>query len=312
MRGAAEAEGRFPRKLSETGLFRDTKRMTPHPALVPYDVNAPLWSDGADKQRYVMLPGTSTITVNADGSFRYPRGTIFVKSFLAGAHRLETRVMVLRRSGWAGFTYVWNDAQDDASLIDGRLEKDLPDAVAKRLATKRWTFPGRADCTSCHTPQAGHVLGFRAEQLKRVRDYGGGHKEPQLAAMARIGLFQGDPTRAVAWPDWSDEGSDLDKRVRAYLDANCASCHRPGGTGNAKLDLRYETPLENTFMLGEAPGQGDLGVAGATIVQPGKPSHSLLLLRMMRTDDKGMPNLAHNAIDMKAVTALKRWIARMR
>ena len=312
MRGAAEAEGRFPRKLSETGLFRDTKRMTPNPAMVPYDVNAPLWSDGAGKQRFIMLPGMAKITVDADGSFRYPRGTIFVKSFLAGSHRLETRVMVLRQSGWAGFTYVWNDAQDDAFLIDGRVEKDLPLNVAKRLATKRWTFPGRADCTSCHTPQAGHVLGFRSEQLQRVRDYGGGHKESQLAAMARIGLFQGDPTRAAAWPAWTDSKADLGTRVRAYLDSNCASCHRPGGTGNAKIDLRYETPLEQTFMLGEAPGQGDLGVAGAKIIQPGKPSHSLLLLRMMRTDDKGMPNLAHNAIDMEAVREIKRWIADMR
>ncbi len=301
----------FPRKLSETRLFRDMKRMTPHPALVPYSVNAPLWSDGSAKQRHIMLPGRETIAVQPDGSYRYPVGTIFVKSFLAGTHRLETRLMVLRKSGWIGLTYVWNDAQDEAFLIDGRVEKELAPAVARKLATKRWTFPGRADCTSCHTPQAGHVLGFRREQLDRMHDYGG-TKENQLAAMARIGLFSGTQAGGAAWPDWRDPNAPETEAVRAYLDANCAFCHMPGGTGNAKIDLRYGTPFGETGLLGEAPGQGDLGVRGALLIKPGQPSKSLLYLRMLRTDAKGMPNLAHNAVDKQAAARVKRWIAGMR
>ncbi len=310
-RGAAEDPGRFPRTLSETGLFRDMKRMTPHPALLPYSVNMPLWSDGAGKERYIMLPGTARIIVKPDGTYEYPPGTIFVKTFLAGAHRLETRLMVLRRSGWAGFTYVWNEAQDEAHLIDGRVERELPRRLQQVLGTKRWTFPGRADCTSCHTPQAGHVLGFRSEQLDREHDYGDA-KENQLAALARIGCFEGQPRTRPAWPTWESSAHAPEAKVRAYLDANCASCHLPGGTGNARIDLRFDTPLAATQMVGEAPGQGDLGVQGALLVKPGQPSRSLLYLRMLRTDAKGMPNLAHNSVDNRAAAAVKRWIAGMR
>ena len=310
-RGEAEAAGTFPRTLSETGLFRDVKRMTPHPALLPYSVNMPLWSDGAGKQRYVMLPGSAKIVVKPDGTYAYPEGTIFVKTFLAGTHRLETRLLVNRSSGWAGYTYVWNDAQDEAFLIDGRVEKELSPALARTLGTKRWTFPGRADCTSCHTPQAGHVLGFRSEQLDRLHDYGD-VREPQLKALARIGCFDGEPRSKPAWPTWEATDHDDTAKVRAYLAANCAFCHLPGGTGNARIDLRYATPFAGTGLLGEAPGQGDLGVRGALLVKPGLPSKSLLYLRMLRTDEKGMPNLAHNSVDTRAAAAVKRWIGGMR
>ena len=58
----------------------------------------------------------------------------------------------------------------------------------------------------------------------------------------------------------------------------------------------------------EAPGQGDLGVKGARIVVPGQPDKSLLYLRMQRTDEKGMPNLAHHSVDKRAVERVARWI----
>src|SRR6185436_18347575 len=45
----------FPRRLSETGLFTSTKDLQPAPGLIPYDVNAPQWTDHADKQRYLAL-----------------------------------------------------------------------------------------------------------------------------------------------------------------------------------------------------------------------------------------------------------------
>ena len=43
----------FPKLLSQTGLFTDTARHQVDPALIPYDVNAPLWSDNAKKQRFI-------------------------------------------------------------------------------------------------------------------------------------------------------------------------------------------------------------------------------------------------------------------
>src|SRR5690606_14517263 len=57
----------FPRKLSETGLFLAVRDHVVDPALVPYSVNAPLWSDGAHKERFIALPGASQIDF---GTFR--------------------------------------------------------------------------------------------------------------------------------------------------------------------------------------------------------------------------------------------------
>ncbi len=298
----------FPRRLSKTGLFTDMRRLTPHPSLVPYSVNAPLWSDAAEKQRWVMLPGLEKVQIAADGSFRYPHGTLFVKHFRAAQHRLETRVYVHRTDGWRGFTYVWDEQQEDAWLIDARVDSALPAKVAKRLGTKTWTFPGRSDCTSCHTPQAGFVLGFRSEQLDRIVQHGD-MPVNQLDKLKANGLFAGDPRTRPGWPDWRErKPSDPAAQVRAYLDSNCAFCHRPAGSGNARIDLRFEVPLGETHLVNEAPGQGDLGVRGARLIVPGKPEKSLLYLRMQRTDDKGMPNLAHNLADKLALDRVARWI----
>jgi uncharacterized repeat protein (TIGR03806 family) len=297
----------FPRRLSETGLFTDTPRLTPHPALLPYEVNAPLWSDGAEKDRYVMLPGLTTIEVDATGRYSFPRGTIFVKTFRAGGRRLETRLLAYRRRGWEGYTYLWNDEQNDATLIDARVDKPLPKDAQQALGLSHWSYPGRSDCMACHTAAAGYVLGFRAEQIQRPVAAAGGIVD-QRRTFQDLGLFSRDDRSVTPWPAWNDERAPLQGRVRAYLDANCAHCHQPGGPGNARIDLRYETPLAAAHLINESPGQGNLGVAGAQMIVPGDPDRSILYLRMKRTDEKGMPNLAHAHVDTKALDAVARWI----
>lgn len=314
-RAAADASAHFPTRLSDVGLFTDLAKPTPHPSLIPYDVNMPLWSDGAGKERFLMLPGEERIRVADDGSYAYPEGTIFVKTFLAPSgtrrgrapeRRLETRIMVLRDAVWEGYTYVWDSAQSEAYLIDGRETTTYTTQVRSRDVERTWTFPGRGDCTSCHTGAGGHVLGFRAEQLDR-EDADGGN---QLDRLVALDVFEGDPRAGGAkpFPDWSEATTDVERSARAYLDANCAMCHQPGGPGNAKIDLRASTDLMDAHLLFERPGQGDLGVDGAEIVRPGDPKRSLLILRMARTDEKGMPNLAHGVVDEKAVELVTDWV----
>lgn len=50
----------FPALLSETGVFAPVKDHIRHAAAIPYSVNAQLWSDGAYKERFFLLPGTDT------------------------------------------------------------------------------------------------------------------------------------------------------------------------------------------------------------------------------------------------------------
>ncbi|MCZ6546023.1 MAG: PQQ-dependent sugar dehydrogenase [Chloroflexi bacterium] len=296
--GDRDERASFPTRLSETGVFTDVASMKPHPSLVPYAVNMPLWSDGAAKERYIMVPGQERVRVDADGYYSFPQGTIFVKSFFLDGRRLETRLLIHGKDGWAGYTYVWDDAQQEAYLIDGRVDKKLTVRSKGKKVERTWTFPSRSDCMSCHTAVGRFVLGFRPEQLA----------DEDLERMKRLALFDGDPRAGrTPFPDWT-KPTDVEASVRAYLDTNCAMCHQPDGPGNAQIDLRAAVPLERTRMIGVQPGQGDLGLRGALLVKPGSPDRSLLYVRMRRTDERGMPNLSHNLPDEKALKLLRRWI----
>ena len=308
-RGASRpSEGTFPTRLSQTGLFADTAALVPHASLLPYDVNVPLWSDGAAKQRHVMLPGMSKVQVAADGSYTFPEGTIFVKTFHAGsaitAPRLETRIMVHRAQGWAGYTYIWDVDQRDARLADNRVDLPLPRSSGLGAT---WTVPSRADCMACHTAAGGFVLGFRAEQLADA----GSASPSSLDRLRGLDCFEGAAPTVTPFPRWDDAEAAPAELARAYLDANCAMCHQPTGPGNATIDLRHDTSL-NAMRLFEAPTQGDLGIRGAQQVVPGAPRRSILRERMNRTDALGMPNLSHGKVDKRALGVIDAWIRGLR
>ena len=170
-------------------------------------------------------------------------------------------------------------------------------------------FPSPSDCMRCHTSAAGFVLGFRSEQLDLMQRVPDAVPENQLDRLVRNQVFADVPSpRPPAWPSWDEEHESSASQVRAYLDANCAMCHQPEGTGNSRIDLRFTTPLEASGMLDVAPGQGDLGVRGAKLLVPGSPRRSLLLIRMQRFDERGMPPLSHQLPDDRAIERITRWI----
>jgi uncharacterized repeat protein (TIGR03806 family) len=306
-----EAEADFPVRLSETGLFSDLAKHQPADGFVGYSVNVPLWSDGSRKLRFIRLPKDGQVKVQPDGTYRYPDGVVFLKTFLRpGAStadkeaRLETRVIELRAGRWLAATYAWNPTLTDALRVDEPHEQLYTVKEKGRSVERRWTFPGQSDCYRCHLPQAGFVLGFRPEQLDTPRPK---DAPAQLDRLASKNLFDGDPRAGRApFRDW--RGPDREAAVRAYLDVQCAHCHRPDGPGNATIDLRASTPLAETGLLGTRPGQGDLGVKGARLLLSGQPRRSILWLRMGRTDEKGMPNVAHGVPDEEALRHISTWI----
>lgn len=123
-----------------------TDATQPAAGLIPYDVNSPLWSDGAGKERFFAIPNGKTITVNAEGDFVLPTGSVTVKTFSLGGSRVETRLFVRHDDGgWAGYTYEWNDAQTDATL--------LPASKTKLVGSQTWYFPtGRSACSVTRPP----------------------------------------------------------------------------------------------------------------------------------------------------------------
>ena len=123
----------FPQRLSETGLFENTPLLWPAPGVIPYAVNAPLWADYAGKQRWIALPEGGSIEFDPPEPWMFPVGTVLVKHFdlemVSGdpnsTRKLETRVLVFEDTGWAGYTYKWNEQQTDAELLQGSLLEEL-------------------------------------------------------------------------------------------------------------------------------------------------------------------------------------------
>lgn len=285
----------FPRKLSQTGCIDTDDPTTPLPWLVPYDLNLPFWSDGADKQRMVALPEAERGRVDDAGLVQWPIGTVLVKSFATADELVETRLLVRDGQGWVGYGYAWDADGTDATLVED-----------ETIGANGWLFPGIRGCPACHTDDAGGPLGTTAAQLARTIDIDGAQVDQIESLVARGDLE--DPGDVEPLPG---DNAPLETRVRAYLDVNCSSCHRDEGTGGrAALDLRLAIPLADTGLCGE-PSAGDLGVADARIVAPADPDRSILLARIGAPGDARMPPLASATVDVAGVALVRAWIEQL-
>jgi glucose/arabinose dehydrogenase len=199
----------FPRRLSETGLFLSVRDHRLHPGAVPYSVNSPLWSDGAYKERYIVLPPTmklgdeeipASIDFTTDRGWNFPERTVLVKSFAMETREgdptsrkwVETRLFTKQQGEWIGYSYRWNEEQTDAALVakEGRDESFTIDA-ASDSRTQRWRYPSRAECMVCHTRAANFVLGPSLLQMNKDHDYDG-VVDNQLRVLEHLGLLRVD------------------------------------------------------------------------------------------------------------------------
>lgn len=336
----------FPRRLSQTGLFASTRDHTPAAGVIPYNVNSPLWSDGASKYRFLAIPGDGTIDFDdveypqpapgAPPGWRFPDGTVLVKTFAIELEkgnpqsevRLETRILHHKKMDgpdngygaqvWRGYTYVWNRKQTDAYLLGSdSLDRELviQDADAPGGRRKQtWHFPSRAECTLCHTMSAKYVLGVNTLQMNRDFDYHGTVAN-QISTLNHIGMFSTPPEQETAdlprlvSPD--DPSATLDQRVRSYLHANCAHCHRKWGGGNAEFQLLAPLPLGETGTVDVKPGQGTFELNEARLIAPGSPERSLIYHRMKLLGLGRMPHVASSVRHEEAVKMVEQWIRQL-
>jgi uncharacterized repeat protein (TIGR03806 family) len=196
---AETAPSRFPRQLSETGLFADVSGHQMAPGLIPYSVNAPLWSDGAEKDRWIALPEGGHIDLKDRWAWEFPNDTVIVKSFAlertSGRTEskawIETRLLVRQEGEWVGYSYAWNDDQTDAELVEaaGR-DVDWTLEQSSDPEPLRWHFPSRTECMVCHTRAAGFLLGLSTVQMNRVHDYGAGVQRNQLEMLEALNVLK--------------------------------------------------------------------------------------------------------------------------
>lgn len=298
----------FPKTLSEYAFFQDGRAQEPSARVSPYAVNTPLWSDGAEKLRFIYLPEGTRLAADGEGLLQFPVGAAIIKTFAFGegeARRLiETRVLLHRADGWVALPYRWNAEQTDATLAltGGRIDLVTPAGEAISYA-----IPNKNQCKTCHSKDGQVIpIGPKARNLSAE----------WLWTMRGKGVLAGDISGGNRLPDWRTHATGpAEPLARAYLDVNCAHCHQPGGgASNSGLDLRWEQADAHAIGIMKRPVAAGRGAGGHDFsVLPGQPDASILLYRMDSAEPGiAMPELGKASVDKDGVAVVRRWISEMR
>jgi uncharacterized repeat protein (TIGR03806 family) len=191
----------FPRKLSESGLFDEVKGHKLKPGAIPYSVNAPFWSDGLYKERFLVLPPGEGIGYTRNRGWNFPDKTVLVKSFAveekegdpASRKWVETRFLTKQGGEWYGYSYLWNDAGTDAELLDAKgTDKEFTIATPAGPRKQVWHYPSRSECMVCHSRAQNFVLGLTEVQMNKDHTYPGGRVDNQIRVLEHVGAFKVD------------------------------------------------------------------------------------------------------------------------
>ncbi len=314
--------------LSEYGLFAgNLSDLTPAAGVIPYDVASPLWSDGAQKQRFIVLPEGQRVTFGAEETWNFPNDTMIVKHFAFPRDRrepngalqhIETRLLIRDTSDPEGFTahtYVWNDEQTEAvrKVAGKHIMLDYIDETGA-AASQEYIIPNTNQCGNCHERNDVYEsLGLVTMQVNFDLDDGGAIKN-QLTRLADAGLFDAPLPALATLPALSDpSGLDpLEARARSYLHANCSHCHRPGGGGGASglVLLRSEMDATNHGICKTSVAAGSGTGSLMYDIVPGKPDQSIMIYRMGSTDPEiKMPEIPNLLPDKAGIQLISEWIA---
>jgi putative heme-binding domain-containing protein len=340
----------FPRRLSETGLVASTAPLVAAPGVVAYEIQAPMYRDGATAERWLAIPGTERATFHAEPQTTFdwfrtgvvlPPGTVLVQTYFvetvagdpASRRPVETQLAQCVGLGdWNHYTYRWNDDATDADLVaaggeTAKIEIIDPSSPDGRVELN-WSFAARTQCRTCHTPWRGETLGFIEPQL---RGPGGKAKAGKAVegegpdgvsdSWTRLldggwittigGIAATTEVQAAKLVDPHDESQPLEIRARSYLHANCAHCHLNGGNASVNLDVGFEKLVAETGLLDVAAMRGDCGLDDSKLVAPGAPHRSVLIYRVAKLGSGRMPPIGSGTVDHRGVDLLSRWIAQL-
>ncbi len=319
-------------KLSEYGFFKQPlNQLIPiSEQVIPYELNSPLFSDYTSKKRFIYLPeGTSMNVVEDDEILDFPVGTVIIKNFyykgdqLADSDEdklLETRLLVHseKTNKWETIPYIWNEEQTEAYLYI--LGKDIDVTFKKTPEAQPVSFtystPNVNMCKNCHINNGKVVpIGPSPMQLNGTNAALG--NENHIAYMKAKGFL--NETREVSEidkiPSYKVASSgNTNQLARAYLQANCAHCHRSQGSAKTSgLNLNYHE--ENLQAIGVnkhpvAAGQGSGNLKFDVV--PGKPEESIMVYRMENSEPNiAMPEVGKTLIHEEGVALVKKWIKEM-
>ena len=302
----ADTSATFPRKLSQTGLFAKTESLTPAEGVVPYQITAEPWSDGATTRRWVAIPGTASIRFDSGDSkaAQFPEGSVLVKhlSMPQGEQPLETQLLHHQNGSWNPYSYLWDDSGSDATLVDPQgVDREIQltdDPKSKRT----WHVGSTNECRLCHNAGSGVVLGFTARQLQggavsqldRLVDALALTQRPSIPEENKLG----DP---------HDEAASIDDRARSYLHMNCGVCHNHQGPATISFFAHRDYDF-GELRITKQPGIGTFGIKSPQLISPGKPYSSIILYRLAKLGYGRMPYVGSRVVDSQGIVLIEEWI----
>lgn len=312
-------------QLSEYRFFTgEMAGLNPNDRVITYDINSPLFSDYAEKVRFIWMPEGTTGIYNDSTFFDLPVGTVLIKNFYypddfrvgSGHFRIiETRLLVHNENGWRGLPYTWNEAQTEAELqlAGGEANVEFINENGKQVQV-HYLIPNTNQCRSCHSHHDKLVsIGPAARHLNKSFLYEDG-RQNQLVRWFEAGYLDGipDPVHAPKMSDYRNSGTEsIHNRARAYLDINCGHCHNPGGPANTSgLFLHIDEDNPSALGIMKPPVAAGKGSGGKSFsIVPGKPDDSILLYRMESTEPGiMMPELGRTLVDEEGVALIREWI----
>ena len=316
-------------KLSGYHFFQGNLRdQIPNERVLPYDLNTPLFSDYAQKARFIWIPEGVKATYKANEVFDFPVGTVLIKTFYylhderditQGIRNIETRLLIKRPDKWDALAYIWNDEQTEAYLdIVGDIKTvNWINKLGKAMAVD-YIVPNKNQCKGCHYNEGVlEPIGPKGRNINKTFTYSDG-KFNQLEKWSNVGLLAGYDVAlhhpVVAQWDNPDSGT-LHERAMAYLDINCGHCHNPNGPANTTgLNLVADAKKNMALGIYKSPVAAGTGTGGYKYnIIPGKPDESILTYRMASTElGAMMPELGRRLVHNEGVALIREWIAEMK
>ncbi|WKK86110.1 SO2930 family diheme c-type cytochrome [Marivirga arenosa] len=315
-------------KLSDYNFFKgELKTLEPGKNVHPYTLNSPLFSDYAQKARFVMIPEGKEAQYHSTEVLEFPVGSILIKNFYYpsdfsnpdGERRIiETRLLIHEEEGWKALPYVWNDEQTEAFLEVAGATKSVSWRDTEGNNQKiNYSVPNMNQCRSCHLKNGKITpIGPSARQLNGDYNYTQNGNMNQLAYWEKHHLISDLPSTGMPkLVNYEDDQAPLADRARAYLEINCGHCHRPDGPAkNSALHLMASVDNPAAWGVGKTPIAAGKGSGGLKYdIVPGHPEESILAYRMESTDPGiMMPELGRQLVHKEGLELVKNWIAEMK
>lgn len=313
-----------PATLSSYQFFTgDLKNLHPATDVYLYTLNSSLFSDYAFKKRFVKIPKGKKAIYNSNEVVDFPEGTVLIKNFYypldfrkpeADRKILETRLLILENGNWKALPYIWNDEQTEAFLeVAG---KNIPIEWIHYNGEKRsvnYSVPNVNQCKGCHLRgEKISPIGPSARQLN-----GATKKSNQLIEWQKHELLEGLPPmeNVPLLASYENKSEPIDKRARAWLEINCAHCHRADGPAKTSgLHLLADIRESTVIGIGKAPVAAGKGSGGRLYsIVPGKPDESILQYRI-ESIHPGimMPEVGRKLVHEEGVALIRQWIQEMK